>query len=194
MTATAAPSGMTVAGVLRPPPITVTPDTPGPCLRDLRREVRTGGLPVLDARGVLLGVVSDVDTLDAVDATAGELMTTATTVHPDEQIGRAAELVHGGAQRLFVVRDGELVGVLARDDVLAAADRAIGEQIEHTVIGMLPDLDARRLRVTVGDGRVLLTGRVPWRRDVAACSRVATAVPGVRTVVNRLDYAWDDRY
>jgi osmotically-inducible protein OsmY len=81
----------------------------------------------------------------------------------------------------------------ARQDILATADAQIARQIERTVIGLLPDLDARCFRVKVDDGQVFRVGRVPWHRDVDACSRVATAVPGVTVVVNRLDYVWDDR-
>ena len=196
MSITAEKSATTVASVLLPVPVTIAPDTTCVQLQDLRSAIRTGGVPVVDPQGTLLGVVSEVDSLENAqpDTTARDLMTSPTaTLGPDAFLEEAATLARGGAQRLFVVHDGKLVGVVTRQDVLAVADREIGRQIERTVIGMLPDLDPRCLRVAVSDGQVSFVGRVPWHRDIDACSRVATAVPGVTVVVNRLDYVWDDR-
>jgi len=193
MSTTAAKTVATVAGVMTPVPVTIAPDTTCAQLRDMRGAVRTGGVPVVGPNGTLLGVVSELDCEGA--GTARDLMTapSATTVSPDTSLEQAAALVREGAQRIFVVREGKLIGVVARQDLLATVDQEIARQIERTVAGMLPDLDPRCLRAAVDDGQVLLVGRVPWHRDIDTCSRVAAAVPGVQVVVNRLDYVWDDR-
>ena len=183
----------TVTTVMTPVAVTITPDTTRVQLQDLRRAVRSGGVPVVGPQGTLLGVVSDVDEVQTGGTVRDLMAKPAATISADTPIEEAAALARDGAQRLFVVRDGKLVGVVTGKDVLATADREIAKQIESTVAGMLPDLDQRCFRAKVDDGQVLLVGRVPWHRDVEACSRVAAAVPGVKVVVNRLDYVWDDR-
>ena len=196
MTSAAAVTGRTVASVMTPVPVTVGPDTACTQLQRMRSALRSGGVPVVSPQGTLLGVVSEVDQAVAAgpDARVRDVMADPPAiVSPDTPVADITALAHGGAQRLYVVRDGKLLGIVARESLSVVMDADIAKQIERTVVAMLPDLDARCLRVTVKQGQVMLTGRVPWHRDVDACSRVATAIPGVSMVVNRLDYVWDDR-
>jgi CBS domain-containing protein len=105
------------------------------------------GLPVLDADGRVVGVVSEADLLykeedqdggglpaalagrraraaraKAAADTAGEAMSSpAVTIGPDATVGQAARLlVHRGVKRLPVVDDaGTLVGIVSRHDLLS---------------------------------------------------------------------------
>jgi CBS domain-containing protein len=94
------------------------------------------GLPVVDQHGRLLGVISTSDVLEA-EAEAGDadqratvleetlvtdLMTPrAITVSPDTDVQEAArQMLYADVKRLFVERDGELVGVISQTDIVTA--------------------------------------------------------------------------
>ena len=86
------------------------------------------GLPVLDAEGHLIGVITEFAMLataydhDVKDETVEQHMTREViTVEVDAPIGRVADLciIHR-VRRLPVVRDGHLVGLISRRDVLKA--------------------------------------------------------------------------
>jgi CBS domain-containing protein len=91
------------------------------------------GVPVVDRHGRMIGVVSTTDLLEAQaetiagkaaweDRTVGDVMT-----RPPLTIGQSAE-VHEAAQRmlyaevhrLFVEKNGELVGVISQTDIVRA--------------------------------------------------------------------------
>jgi CBS domain-containing protein len=142
-------------------PITVGPET---SLRDVAAilvEHRISGLPVVDERGVVLGVVSEADILlkergpeprhggivawllgnGDVDErklearTAGEAMTSpAITVGADRDVSYAARsMTEYGIKRLPVVDDdGALVGIVTRADLVRAFARG-DEEIEHEI-------------------------------------------------------------
>jgi CBS domain-containing protein len=93
-------------------------------------------LPVMDHRGVMIGVLSTTDILQA-EATASDraardqlfeetrvedLMTPRPlTIGPDADIREAArEMLYGDVHRLFVELDGQLIGVISRTDVVRA--------------------------------------------------------------------------
>jgi BON domain-containing protein len=73
-------------------------------------------------------------------------------------------------------------------------DKDIHDQLEGEIVALLQGPDRQYVRVTVRDGEVMLTGRVPWRHDIAGCHRAAEEVLGVTKVKSRLDYVWDDRF
>jgi hypothetical protein len=87
-------------------------------------------------------------------------------------------------------RFAELVGTLP----VITADTDIHDRLAGEIAALLRGPDPHHVRITVRDGEVMLTGRVPWRRDIADCHRAAEEVPGVTKVKCRLDYAWDDRF
>ncbi|MFF0789126.1 CBS domain-containing protein [Streptomyces spiralis] len=172
------------------------------------RQWGVGAMPVLDGLGRVVGVVSEADLLrkeefrdsdpdwpgerprpaDAARAravTAEELMTApAVTVHPDAGLGRAARLMaRYGVKRLPVVGDdGVLTGIVSRCDLLKVflrSDEDIAEEVRRQVVaGRFPvSLDA--LRVTVREGVVTLTGRVPDTSLAPLVVRLVRSVEGV---------------
>ncbi|HEX9338779.1 MAG TPA: CBS domain-containing protein, partial [Pseudonocardiaceae bacterium] len=131
----------------------------------------------------------------AVGATARDLMSgPVVTVGPNVSVTEAAgRLARSGLRRLFVVDGDRLVGVLARRDILRGflrGDPDIQRDIEREFRDYRLTVDPARVRVTVQDGMVWLTGRLEWQGDVVLADRLAKGVPGVVGVRNRLDYFW----
>ena len=92
---------------------------------------RISGMPVTDADGNLVGILSERDCLKTLvqaqyhelpTASAGELMSTdVQTVTPDTDILQVAKIfLENKFRRLPVVEDGHLVGQISRHDVLRA--------------------------------------------------------------------------
>ena len=94
------------------------------------------GLPVVDAGGRVLGVVSAADVLQATaehddpaararffeHTTARDIMTpTPYTIEPEADVRQAArEMLYGEVRRLFVEDQGRLVGVISQTDIAQA--------------------------------------------------------------------------
>jgi CBS domain-containing protein len=92
------------------------------------------GAPVLDAKRNLVGAISSSDLLQAesegadLDATTvAEVMTRrALTVTPGTELREAAlAMEYGDVHRLFVEREGQLVGVISRSDVSRALAKGL---------------------------------------------------------------------
>jgi CBS domain-containing protein len=110
----------------------VTAATPRAVGRDLALQLLSGmysGLPVVDGKGKVLGVVTEFDLLNAVrngrdlqTIKAEEIMTQpAVCVREDEDLDAIiAKMTEKNIIRLPVLgEDGKLVGVIARADVLS---------------------------------------------------------------------------
>ncbi|MYW43437.1 CBS domain-containing protein [Streptomyces sp. SID161] len=178
----------------------------GAVFKDIVRtmqEWRVSALPVLDERGLVVGVVSEADLLpkeeyseggtgrygqegrkaDAV--TAGELMTApAVTVTLDATLSHAARVMaRRRVKRLPVVGpDGTLQGIVSRSDLLSVFlrdDSDIAEDVRHEVVGRLFGAHARAIRIEVRDGVVTLTGRVRETALIPLAARLARSVAGV---------------
>jgi CBS domain-containing protein len=133
----------------------------------LLRAHRVSGLPVVDAGGIVVGVVSESDLLTrraTAGSTAADLMTCpALTTGPDELVSSVARVMaRRKLRRVPVVdRQGHLVGIVCQSDVLSVfsrPDEEIRREITQDVImdGFFTDPD--RLEVTVKDGIVTLGG------------------------------------
>jgi CBS-domain-containing membrane protein len=151
------------------------------------RQHHVSGFPVVDDDGKVAGVVSETDLLAGAaeplpdahpgprdwrhhrglppgQATAADLMThPAVTIGPDALVRDAARLMHSlRLQRLPVVdRDGRLVGVVSRSDVLSVfrrPDEEIRREVTQDVIADGFFTDPGRFTVTVHDGIVTLEG------------------------------------
>jgi CBS domain-containing protein len=137
-------------------PETVTPNTPVEEVLRVLRENELPGVPVIDAEGRCIGIVTEADLVlpddqgdlhiphyvnlfggtvfleplsrfeqrlrKAFASNAADMMTSdPDTVSPDTTVREAARLIHeSGHNRLPVVEDGRLVGVVTRVDVLGA--------------------------------------------------------------------------
>ncbi|MGO8893555.1 MAG: CBS domain-containing protein [Streptosporangiaceae bacterium] len=140
------------------------------------RRYRVSALPVVDADGKVIGVVSEADMLakevhrgvidglalhKAGGLTAGDLMThPAVTVRSEDSVEHAARLMYNlRIKRLPVVdAGGGLVGVISRTDLLAVYDRPDAE-IRAEIEGLIRhEFLPGQFAVTVEDGVVTLAG------------------------------------
>jgi CBS domain-containing protein len=145
-----------VSEIMDTNPVTVSPDTSVEDVVAAMREHELPGLPVVDADGQLVGIVTEADMVlqddqgdlhiphyvnlfggtvfleslhryedrlrKAFASSAKDMMTRdPDTVSPDTSVHEAARLIHDtGHNRVPVVEDGRLVGVVTRLDLLGA--------------------------------------------------------------------------
>ena len=108
--------------------VTVTPDTPVPVIASLLRDNRISGVPVTDAGGAVIGLVSEYDLLAREGETAAEVMTSSViTVTEDTDVDDVRHLLVERRIRLVPVMKGageagggqRLAGIVSRGDVVA---------------------------------------------------------------------------
>lgn len=216
---------MKVSDVMTRGAISVPPETP---LRDLARllsEERISGVPVVDADGRCLGVVSEADVLvkqlsrplsrrlplewllgESHDpdelrrraaTTAAEAMTSpAVTIDHDRPLREAAALmVDRGINRLPVVADGRLVGMLSRADMVRAYLR-LDDEIEHAVreevLRQTMWLEPGSFDIDVREGIVRISGKVDRRSTARIIEKLIGLVDGVSAVEASLKWEFDD--
>jgi CBS domain-containing protein len=205
--------------------VTVGPETPLKRVAELLAGHRISGLPVVDTDGAVLGVVSEADLLvkergtplerstwlsrltssqerrelaKRKARTAGEAMTgPAITIAPFRPLATAArEMLEYGINRLPVVSNGRLVGIVSRADLVRAFARSdedtaadVRQQVEDflAVAGDSPDAD-----VVVDDGRVTLSGSLRRRSVAEALPSFVGKIPGVVEVQSELTWVDDD--
>src|SRR5271165_627109 len=177
----------TVRDVMSTSVIAVRRDTPFKEMAVILGSSRVSGFPVIDQAGKVIGVVSETDMLikeidrashpelfaglrrsrdmvKAAGVTAAELMTSPpVTIGPDEPVQHAAFLMYDRAvERLPVVdKAGHLVGIVSQVDVLSIfsrPDEEIRRDVTDRVIRPGSRMDPERLKVTVRDGIVTLSG------------------------------------
>lgn len=188
---------------------------PSMTLRDaaaLLVEKRISGMPVVNEDNEVLGVLSEADILvkaggsssrnrllgwllepdfgdeDKIRAeTVGEAMSApALTVTSHRPVHEAARLmVAEGVNRLPVVEDDKLIGILTRADVVRAfsrSDAEIAEEIRSDILRRTFWLEPGRVSVTVVDGTVSLEGEVETAADEEVLPALVARVPGVVAV------------
>ncbi len=178
----------------------------------LLAERKISGVPVVDAEDRVVGVLSEADILvkaggtssrnrllgwllepdfgdqDKIRATTvGEAMSApALTVSLHRPVHEAARLMVGeGVNRLPVVEDGKLVGILTRADVVRAfsrSDAEIAQEITGDILRRTFWLEPGRVTVTVVDGAVTLEGEVETAADAEVLPALVSRVPGVVAV------------
>jgi CBS domain-containing protein len=186
---------------------------------------RISGLPVVDRDGRVLGVLSEADVLvkeldgrrgngpgplawlldplDIVDRIkldakfVGEAMTSpAITIESNRTVAAAAELmVSRGVNRLPVVDDGNLVGIITRGDLMRAfarTDAEIAREIRDGVIARAMWIDRKAVQVIVDEGEVELKGGLERRSEADVITTLTARVPGVVRVRSSLTWAEDD--
>ena len=138
----------TVADAMTSPAITVTPDTSLRELQELFEHHDFNGVPVVDRAGRLLGLATKFDVLKAFTFNPGNLTphynaimaqpvksvvsTEPVTVSADLPLSRLLQkLVEMGVKSLPVVADGNLIGIISREDVLRALRRATSGELPH---------------------------------------------------------------
>ena len=185
-------------------------------------EHRVAALPVVDAEGRAVGIVSEADLLvkeqhpdpiqprfiegprrallrrKAAGTTAAELMSTpVVTVPSDAPLAEAARRMHdGGFRSLPVVdRSGVVIGIVSRRDLLRAflrPDRDIQEEIEDEVVRDAMWIEPDSVVVRVRGGVVTLHGRLERSSLIPILVGLVQGVDGVVDVVSRLTAEFDD--
>lgn len=212
-----------VKDLMAPQVVTVGPATPFKEIVARLAEHRVSAVPVVDDDGRVLGVVSEADLLlkeefpepdqdiplfwtkrrrlerdRAAATTARDLMSIAVvSITPDATVAEAARRMHAaGVKRLPVVdKDGRLVGIVSRGDLLKVFDRsdqAIRREIIDDVIVGEFMMNPNRFFLHVDDGVVVLQGRVERHSLLPYVLRAVHGVEGVVRVENRLAYDIDD--
>ncbi len=202
--------------------VSVTPDRP---LKDVAAalvERGVSGLPVCDADGAVVGVLSEadllvkqggapersgglfawlVDTASAPDLaklrahTAGEAMTApAITVESGAPVSEAARtMVSLGVNRLPVVEDGRLVGIVTRADLVrlfTRSDEEIARDIRQDVVKRLW-IAPERIEVEVEQGEVVLRGEAETEAEAELLLKRIPLVAGVVGVRSELSWEVD---
>jgi CBS domain-containing protein len=218
---------MKVADVMTRTVVAVAPETPLKDVAALMVEKGISGVPVVDAGGAVVGVVSEADfvikergvegvrhrllarvfgeskqtkrELAKIEATtAGEAMTSpAITVDAADALKAAAEtMASRKINRLPVVEDGRLVGIVTRADVVRAfvrpdaeLERLVREEVlAKTAFWLEPDA----FDLTVRAGVVHLAGRVERRSLAETIVDVTRELGGVVGVEAELTWEVDD--
>jgi CBS-domain-containing membrane protein len=180
------------------------------------RAQRVSGFPVVDDDDKLIGVVSEADLLTkeawgasprmsgeilahreqakADGITAVDLMTKPpVTIGPDEPVTRAARLMYvRRVKRLPVItEDGQLIGIVARSDVLSVFSRPDEEIRREITDGVILDgvrTDPARFTVTVKDGIATIEGTPETPATGRDLIDTARRVEGVVAIRDRLTY------
>jgi len=214
---------MRVDEVMTTDVVTVAPETTLKEVAALLSGRRISGVPVCDADGRVLGVVTEADILwkelglgpgrgvlerlleraygedTRVGArTAGEAMSAPPiTVAPDAPVAHAAELmIEHGVNRLPVVAGDTLVGIVARADLVRAftrSDEEIAREIGDDVLLRTLWVDPDSVSLAVVDGDVTIAGEVENRTTAELVEAYVRRVPGVVSVISRLTWRIDDR-
>ena len=183
---------------------------PGTSLKDAARllaDNHVSGLPVLDAAGAVVGVLTETDIVarqtgrparkrrllgsDTSEFTpasiTGQAMSAPPiTIPPSAPLAGAAWIMtRHDVNRLPVVRGDELVGVISRGDIVRAfarSDEDITRELEND---LLPAFNAE-VTVEVSDGVVYLTGEVDRSDDAVHIGRAVERLTGVVEVKSEL--------
>ncbi|MEF0941829.1 CBS domain-containing protein [Rhizobium sp. BR 362] len=181
------------------------------------------GIPVVDDSGRLVGIISEGDLIRRTElggAAISSLADTTTphrerasayikrhswrvgdamtgnpiTINEDASLAKAAKMMEEhGIKRIPVIKDGDLVGLVSRADLLKAflvtrqdktmtGDDAI-QRIIATRLGENTGLEGFELQVAVVDGIVHLWGNVDTEEGKKAARIASESVNGVRGVV-----------
>ena len=190
---------------------------------------RISAVPVIDGTRQLVGMVSEGDLLrpegtshagarqpwwlaavlarhglsyDGLQSrTAGDVMTQKVySVDEDASLAEIAELLERRhIKRVPVLRNGQLVGIVSRANLLhglantiiehhepgAAKDRELRAELTKLLLDK-HELDGVLINVMVQDGNVRLWGRVDNSQEAALAESAAKSLPGIKSVENNL--------
>jgi predicted transcriptional regulator len=154
---------------------------------------RVSGLPVVDRDGNLVGVISEADIIQTERGepsearTAAEAMSApALTIEPWRPLTEAARvMLREQVNRLPVVSDGELVGIVTRADLVRAfvrSDAEITAEIHESVALRWHGIDPNGLTLSVREGEVKVDGPLASAGDAELVEQVIRQIPGVVSV------------
>jgi CBS domain-containing protein len=184
---------MQVKDVMTTPAITVREDTSLHDVAEVLAAQRVSGLPVVDSDLAVVGVISEADIIRkeagqlSEARTAGEAMTApALTIEPWRPVTEAARaMLREQVNRLPVVSDGELVGIVARADLVRAfvrSDAEITEEIRESAALRWHGIDPNGLALSVREGEVEVDGPLASAGDAELVEQVIRQIPGVVSV------------
>jgi CBS domain-containing protein len=204
--------------------VTVAPETSLKDVATILSERGISGLPVVDSTGAVVGVVSEADILmkeqtppekrgllgrllhpeDSEVAgklearTAGEAMSSpAVTVSAGASVAEAATLMMANdVNRLPVVEDGRLAGIVTRHDLVRAFtrdDAEIAREIREDVILRRFWIAPETVAVQVDRGVVKLSGEVEKQSVAELLASYVEHLPGVVSVESSLSWREADR-
>lgn len=178
------------------------------------------GLPVVGDDGIVVGIITEADFIEAeadraigrrrlfdtvfgekktrVPSTVGAVMTgSPLVVERNTMLPEAARIMTDrNVKRLPVVDpDGRLEGIVSRGDILIAFardDDAIAADVERGVVRRILMLDSSDVSVRVTDGVVTLAGEVPTRTDARLLEELVSRVEGVIRYESDLSWSFDD--
>ena len=215
---------MRVQELMTAPVLTIGPEASLKDAAAILVERGISGMPVCDGENQVIGVISEGDilykeqgprtrrkggalawladgrsapSLKAMAQSVREAMTSPPlTVSPWSGVSEAARLmIERGVNRLPVVKDGELVGIVTRTDLVRAfarTDEEIALELRDEVLGRTMWLEPDTVAVEVTRGSVKLAGLLQTRSDVILLERLAARVPGVVSVESELRWNVDD--
>jgi CBS domain-containing protein len=206
---------MKVRDVMTTEVATVDPTTSLKDVARLLARRGISGVPVVDDEGSIVGVVSEGDilvkergTLEEPRAflgvhrrsermqqvkfaaeTAADAMTSPPIViGPERPVSGAAKLMlEHGVNRLPVVTNGRLVGIVTRADLVRAfgrSDTDLEREIRAEVLERALWIPEGTVGVSVADGAVTLSGTVDTEVDADVLVRLVRRVPGVVSVTS----------
>lgn len=210
--------------------VTISPGTPVAEIAKLLIERRISAVPVVDAEGRVLGIVSEGDLMRRPESEsephhswwlrlfespeehaaeyakthglrAEDVMTReVVSVAEDRPVGEIAELLEERRiKRVPVTRDGRLVGIVSRADLLRALaaasslapppppadDQALRERILETLERELGP-STRFIGVTVTDGSAHVWGSAESAEEKRAIRVAVENTPGVKAVLDHI--------
>ena len=201
--------------------ITIGPEAP---LKEAARrmlEARVSGLPVTDAEGNLVGIVTEADfvageadrrtrmragllrfldrhqDIPSQERLVGDVMTSPVVViGPETDHAEAARVMQKeNVKRLPVVDGGKLVGLISRSDTLRAfvrPDQEIIEEINSYVMEKVLWVDPSKVEVICVDGNLTLRGRMETRSDANLLVELTKRLDGVASVTDELSWEYDN--
>lgn len=217
---------MQAIDVMTPNVISVNPGADVQEIASLLVEHGISAVPVVDNDNQVLGIVSEGDLMRRVESEgdkhkswwlkwlsgnnpvdyvkthgrkASEIMTShPITIAEDEPLYRIAALLEKHEiKRVPVVRDGKLVGLVSRADLLrgfsvSSEDKPVLADDREIREAVLKEIDENtgllsyRVNVIVTDGEVQLWGLVTGQDEKMAAQVAAENIPGVKSIDNRL--------
>ena len=187
--------------------LTVRPETTLKEAARLMVESRISGLPVVDDRGRLVGIVTEADFLsrqadsaqdarllaavfdEAAPSPAATLVKDAMSpdpvgIYPEANLAEAARLMaEHGVKRIPVINDErKVVGIMSRADIVMAftrPDDVIEDEIRVDLLGRMVGSSGADLDVTVSDGAVTLPGAMNDAADEVLLADLIGRLAGV---------------